>query len=145
MGQRRHRGGTEEAQRRDRGGTEEGQRRAFSERDVLVAIDVVVVVIAVAVPRLGSAECAERLNNNENNCSYTTHKQSNRQGKYRCAQNLFLHNLFTTGTPGMPIRDAAIDGYRSGALSFVRPPFVSHTGFRTSTYDLCSKRPRAAF
>ena len=111
-GQRRDRGGTEEAQRRDRGGTEEGQRRAFSERDVLVVIDVVVVVIAVAVPRLGSAECAERLNNNENNCSYTTHKQSNRQGKYRCAQNLFLHNLFTTGTPGMPIREAAIDGYR---------------------------------
>ena len=110
-GQRRDRGGTEEAQRRDRGGTEEGQRRAFSERDVLVAIDVVV-VIAVAVPRLGSAECAERLNNNENNCSHTTHKQSNRQGKYRCAQNLFLHNLFTTGTPGMPIREAAIDGYR---------------------------------
>ena len=45
----------------------------------------------------------------------TLAKQSNnknRQGKYRCAQNLFMHNMFTTGTPGMPLRDSAIDGYR---------------------------------
>ena len=34
-----------------------------------------------------------------------------RTNKYRCAQNLFKHNLFKSPSPGMPIRESAITAY----------------------------------